>query len=112
MVRKRGVKGKPRDKKRFIVRLMNDSQYYVSMDTARELNRLDNRLVRILKEDRPNEDEVRDIIAGMRILVKSNGKRMRDDKIVPSDVIIPVSDISIDEAKGIFKGEGIIPDIL
>ncbi len=100
--------GKDRGK-RFIVRLMNDAQYYVSEGVMKELNSLDNRLVRMLK-DEITDDSVKEVIASMRILVKSKGKKVKDESIVASDIIIPPTDISIDEARDIFKGEGIIPE--
>lgn len=101
--------GKDRGK-RFIVRLMIDAQYYVSEDVMKELNSLDNRLVRMLKDEITDEDSMKEVIASMRILVKSKGKRVKDESIVASDIIIPPTDISIDEARDIFKGEGIIPE--
>lgn len=101
--------GKDRGK-RFIVRLMNDAQYYVSEGVMKELNSLDNRLVRMLKDEMTDEDSVKEVIASMRILVKSKGKKVKDESIVASDIIIPPTNISIDEARDIFKGEGIIPE--
>jgi len=99
--------------KRFIVRLMNDAQYYVSIDVMRELNSLDNRLVRMLKNSKDiDENTIREVIGGMRMLVKNKGKRIKDELIVSSDIIIPAVDISIDEVRKVFKGEGIIPEAL
>jgi hypothetical protein len=98
--------------KRFIVRLMDDAQYYVNIDVMRELNSLDNRLVRMLNSKDIDEHTVREVIAGMRMLVKSKGKRVKDELIVASDIIIPTVDISIEEIRKIFKGEGIIPEAL
>ncbi len=101
--------GKDRSK-RFIVRLIHDAQYYVSEDVMKELNSLDNRLVRMLKDEIVDEDSVKEVIAGMRILVKSKGKKVKDESVIASDIIIPPTDISIDKARDIFKGEGIIPE--
>ena len=98
--------------KRFIVRLMNDAQYYVNIDVMRELNSLDNRLVRMLNNKDVDENNIREVIAGMRMLVKSKGRRVKDELIVTSDIIIPTVDISIEEVRKIFKGEGIIPEAL
>jgi len=98
--------------KRFIVRLMNDAQYYVNIDVMRELNSLDNRLVRMLNSKDVDENNIREVIAGMRMLVKSKGRRVKDELIVTSDIIIPTVDISIEEVRKIFKGEGIIPEAL
>jgi hypothetical protein len=41
----------------------------------------------------------------------SKGQKLDDKELVESDVIVPDSDISLEEAKKVFKGEGIIPDL-
>ena len=41
-------------------------------------------------------------------LITSNGQPLDDKEIVQSDTIIPDSDLSIEEATKIFKGEGVI----
>jgi hypothetical protein len=41
-------------------------------------------------------------------LITSNGQPLDDKEIVTSDTIIPDSDLSIEEATKIFKGEGVI----
>ena len=43
-------------------------------------------------------------------LVASDGDRLDDDELVESDVILPPRDVTFDEAKGEFTGEGLIPD--
>ena len=42
--------------------------------------------------------------------VRKNGKKIPDEIIKPSDLIIPPADITLEEARDIFKGEGLIPD--
>jgi hypothetical protein len=41
-------------------------------------------------------------------LITSNGQPLDHKEIVQSDTIIPDSDLSIEEATKIFKGEGVI----
>jgi hypothetical protein len=43
--------------------------------------------------------------------VTSEGKALDHREIVQSDFIIPSPDFSIEEAKKIFKGEGLIPNL-
>jgi hypothetical protein len=43
-------------------------------------------------------------------LVEAGGERLPDDELVESDVILPPRDISFEEAKTEFSGEGLIPD--
>lgn len=46
----------------------------------------------------------------MKNLIISNGQHLDDKEIVESDVILPDSDLSIEEASKIFTEEGIISD--
>ncbi len=109
--RKRGrVRGRSKEDKR-VVRLMGEGQYYVDEDTLKEINAIDNRMVRLLEGTTiVDEQVIRESIAGMRMLVKSKGKRVRDDTIIPSHIIIPSIDITLEEAREIFKGEGLVPE--
>ena len=44
-------------------------------------------------------------------IVEQNGKQADSREIIQSDIILPSIDLSIDEAKKLFKGEGVIPEI-
>ncbi len=44
-------------------------------------------------------------------IVVKDGKPLNPHEIIKSDIILPSSDLSIDEAKKLFKGEGVIPEI-
>jgi hypothetical protein len=44
-------------------------------------------------------------------LITVEGKRLDDKEIKQSNIIVPDPDISIEQAKKIFKDEGIIPEI-
>jgi len=43
--------------------------------------------------------------------VRTNGARLADADLSPSDAIIPPEDLSLDEARQLFEGEGLIPDL-
>jgi hypothetical protein len=43
-------------------------------------------------------------------LVRRGGRRLGDDEIEESDVIIPPPDLSFVEAQAEFTGDGLIPD--
>jgi hypothetical protein len=43
-------------------------------------------------------------------LVARDGERLADDELVHSDVILPPRDISFEEARAEFTGDGLIPD--
>lgn len=114
--RGRRGKGKGRGRRRvvedrIVVRLMGEGQYYIDRELLKEINAIDNKMVRLLESDASVDDYmVRESIAAMRMLVKGKGKRVKEDVIIPSHIIIPTSDITVEEARDTFKGEGIIPE--
>ena len=47
----------------------------------------------------------------MWALVQRKGDALPEEEIVASDVIIPPSDLTLEEARELFSGDGLIPDI-
>jgi hypothetical protein len=43
--------------------------------------------------------------------VRTNGSRLPDADLSPSEAIIPPDDLTLDEARELFEGEGLIPDL-
>jgi hypothetical protein len=43
--------------------------------------------------------------------VRENGEKLADDDLSPSDAIVPPEDLSLEEAKELLSGEGLIPDL-
>jgi hypothetical protein len=43
-------------------------------------------------------------------LVRERGTEVADDALHGSDIILPPSDLSMQEARAEFRGEGLIPD--
>ena len=92
-----------------IVRLMADGQYRVEDSLREELNELDDRAVTALEaDDEPTLDGVLDEMAQ---LVRDRGERLPDEDLSPSDLIIPPSDLTLEETKQLFTDEGLIPDL-
>jgi hypothetical protein len=91
-----------------IVRISGEGQFGLPDEDGARLNELDNRAV--AAAERGDEDGFRELWAQMLELVGSDGNRLADDELVASDVILPPRDISFEEAKGDFTGEGLIPD--
>jgi hypothetical protein len=91
-----------------IVRISGEGQYELPDDDEAQLNELDDRAVAAV--ERGDETGFRELWAQMLELVSSDGNRLADDELVASDVILPPRDISFEEAKGDFTGEGLIPD--
>jgi hypothetical protein len=92
-----------------IVRLMTQGQYRISDELGKRLNELDDQAVAAL--DRNDEEDLDQRLEEMWALVKQEGEAVPDDEIVSSDVIIPPSDLSLEETRELFSGDGLIPDI-
>jgi hypothetical protein len=94
-----------------IVRIMGQGQYKVNEEIVKNINDIDNAIVQILQNaDKSDDQEFKTKIGHLVQIITSKGQRLDDKEIVESDIIVPDSDISIDEAKKVFKGDGIIPD--
>ena len=90
-----------------IVRIATEGQYELSDDHAQKLNDLDNAAVAAVEAG--NENTFRELFDQMIELVRENGAPVDDDDIETSDVIIPPSDLTFEEAGEEFSGEGLIP---
>jgi hypothetical protein len=99
-----------------IVRVAGHGQFKVNQSTIDKINEIDNEIVDMLKKDSSNsngltdENQFRNKIEEMVSLITREGKPLDDKEIVQSDIIVPSADLSVDEAKNMFKGEGIIPE--
>ncbi len=91
-----------------IVRVSGEGQYRLPDEDAQRLNELDNRAVSAVEEG--DETGFRELWSQMLQLVETDGSAVPDDELVESDVILPPRDLSFEEAKGEFTGEGLIPD--
>ena len=91
-----------------IVRISGEGQFNLPDGDADRLNELDNRAVSAIEQG--DETGFRELWSQMLELVSSDGNALDDDELVESDVILPPRDISFQEAKGEFTGDGLIPD--
>jgi hypothetical protein len=92
-----------------IVRVMGERQYRLDDDSVGRLNELDDRAQEAL--DRGDEGELGRYLDEMTALVKRDGESLPDDELAGSDVIVPPSDMTLEETKKFFSEEGLIPDI-
>ena len=91
-----------------IVRISGEGQFKLPDEDAGRLNELDNRAVNAVEQG--DETGFKELWSQMLEIVASDGNSLSDDELVESDVILPPRDITFDEAKGEFTGDGIIPD--
>jgi hypothetical protein len=91
-----------------IVRISGEGQFKLPDEDAHRLNELDNRAVSAVEQG--DETGFKELWSQMLEIVSSDGNAVDADELVESDVILPPRDITFDEAKGEFTGDGLIPD--
>lgn len=91
-----------------IVRIATEDQYRLPDTDAERLNELDNEAVAAVESG--DEERFHELFDQMIELVRSDGERLEQDDLEGSDVIIPPPDLSFEEARNEFTGEGLIPD--
>ena len=94
-----------------IVRIMGHGQFTVDSKTLKKLNDIDNTIVRIVSVERSDDTEFKKKLTELSHMVVENGKPLDPHEIIKSDIILPSADLSLDEAKKLFRGEGVIPEI-
>jgi hypothetical protein len=90
-----------------IVRIATEGQYELTESDAEVLNELDNQAVAAC--DGGDEEGFQRAFRELIEFVRRNGQPVADDILEPSDVIIPPPDVSFEEARAEFSGEGLIP---
>ncbi|HYY39744.1 MAG TPA: hypothetical protein VE692_00695 [Nitrososphaera sp.] len=94
-----------------IVRIMGHGQFTVDNRTLKRLNDLDNAIVELVSTERFDDVEFKKKLTELNHIVIKDGKPLDPHEIIKSDIILPSTDLSIDEAKKLFMGEGVIPEI-
>ena len=92
-----------------IVRIMGEGQWRVDDADAAALNELDAAAEAALEAG--NEDEFRAKLRELAQLVRDKGSRLDDADLSASDGIVPPDDLSLEEARELFSGDGLIPDL-
>jgi chromosome condensin MukBEF complex kleisin-like MukF subunit len=92
-----------------IVRLMGEGQFEVDDEAAHALNALDEAAVAALESG--DEEGFRARLRELAQAVRERGTQLEDADLRPSDAIVPPDDLSLEEARELFSGEGLIPDI-
>jgi hypothetical protein len=92
-----------------IVRVLGEGQFDVDDEVAKGLNDLDEQAERALEAG--DQEQFSDLLGRMAEAVRTNGTRLPDEDLSPSESIIPPEDLTLDEAGKLFEGEGLIPDL-
>ena len=91
-----------------IIRILTEGQWRFPAAMLDDLNDIDNSIVDVLADD--NEEDFRGLLTKMISMVKENGTPLELDELEESDAIIPEPDITLEEAKELFVGSGVVPD--
>ena len=90
-----------------IVRIMGDGQYKLAASLLDDINKLDNAAVSALtKENAKLFYQKYDILIDF---VRKQGRKVPVKDLIESDFILPPEDITLEEARMFFKGDGVIP---
>ena len=92
-----------------IVRLMGEGQYRVEDGCLARLDELDDAALAAL--DRDDEADLDAQLDEMWSVVQAEGTRLDDADLSASDLIIPPSDLTLEETRELFSDEGLIPDL-
>jgi hypothetical protein len=107
---KRATRGVRPIEKNKIVRIMGHGQFMVDINILKKLNEIDNSIVQLVSNDRSDDIEFRKRLTELADIVETNGKQLDPKEIIQSDIILPSPDLSIEEAKRLFKGDGVVPE--
>jgi hypothetical protein len=92
-----------------IVRLMGEGQFRVPDDVREQLNALDQEAMEAL--DAEDETELDKRLDDMWDLVRERGEPLDAGDLSPSDVVVPPSDLTLQETRKLFAEDGLIPDL-
>jgi hypothetical protein len=93
-----------------IARLLGgDGQYRVDDEVVAALNEFDDQAAQAVEAG--DEENLHRLLGLMAKTVRERGERLADDDLSASDLIIPPDDLSLEEARELFSGEGLIPDL-
>ena len=90
-----------------IVRIATEGQYELSESDGEVLNGLDDQAVGACEAD--DEERFHATFNELIDFIRKNGQPVAEDRLEPSDAILPPPDVSFEEAKAEFSGEGLIP---
>ncbi|MCX6677896.1 MAG: hypothetical protein NTU95_08140 [Methanothrix sp.] len=89
-----------------IIRILGEGQFRLDDSLLDRVNRIDNKIVNHVTQG--NRVEFARDLANLISTVKELAEPLDPVEILPSDIIIPPSDLSFEEARKVFCDEGLI----
>jgi hypothetical protein len=93
-----------------IVRLLGEGQFRVDDALISRLNELDDGIARAVETG--DEQALWKGLQELAETVRTNGSRLSDEELTPSDAVIPPEDLTLEEARELLSDDGFIPDVL
>jgi hypothetical protein len=90
-----------------IVRIATEGQYELQAGDEEQFRELDNEAVSACEVR--DEEQFRAAFDRLLDFVRTRGEEVPEDYLEGSDVILPPPDISMEEARREFSGDGLIP---
>ena len=91
-----------------IVRVIGEGQYEVEDALMERLNALDREAVDAL--ERNDEQSLDRSLDAMSTLVQEQGRRLPDEELTVSQIVIPPSDLTLEETRKLVSEQGFLPD--
>ena len=89
-----------------IVRILGDGQFRLDDNLLDRVNKIDNKIVKHVSQG--NKEEYARDLANLISTIKELAEPLDPVEILPSDIIIPPSDLSFEDARKVFCDEGLI----
>ena len=91
-----------------IVRILGEGQWDLEDAHLEALNALDTSVEQAIEAG--DEEAFASGLVALLDVVRQQGTRLEDDALEDSDVILPMSDATLDEVRALLTEEGLVPD--
>jgi hypothetical protein len=91
-----------------IVRILGEGQWDVPDDHLEAMNALDGAVEEAVES--VDEAVFARSLTALLDAVRQQGTRLEDDSLEDSDLILPPSDATLEEVRGLLTEEGLVPD--
>ncbi len=105
------VTARPGSAGKRVVRIMGQGQYSVDSRMLKRLNHIDDAIVELVSRERSDDVEFKKRLTELIETVIRSCKPLDPKDMIRSDIILPSAELSVDEAKRLFRGEGVIPAV-
>lgn len=90
-----------------IIRIAGEGQFHLPSSALDDLNDIDNRIVEAV--GRNDTAAFKRELTMLLDVVRAKGQPLKPDELADSEVILPFPDLTMEEARHVFVGDGLIP---